>query len=340
MFNEKSSGILHMTSGSTGKAKFCIRTIDNLTSEGLAFRTKLETSSIDKVLGVPPLYHSYALGAALMTALVSGSCLYTLDKFVPREVLRIVEEDRITILILVPIMAKLLCSTYTSSKSNLCSLRIALVGAGAITVDIYNSFLSKFGISLQCNYGSTETGGIVTRLKPEPRMSIGKPMEGVQIKIICENGTYVSENMEGELWVKCSSMLSGYYGIQSKCIDDDGYFPMGDIVVMDERGYLYLKGRKKNIINVGGKKVNPYEVEEVLRKIPGMKECVVIGFKKANGEEAVKAIVVSEMLTEYTIRKYCISVLSDFKVPSIIEFQNRLPRNELGKIRRKDLVTE
>lgn len=336
--NSKSCGILHMTSGSTGKAKFCIRTIEALTAEGCGYIDALNISAEDRILALPPLYHSYALGAACITSLVAGACIRTADRFVPREVLRILEDERITVLIIVPVMASLLCNTYTTRKINPGSLRIALAGAGAITEEMYTGFLRKFGIALQSNYGSTETGGIITRLEPVPWQSIGRPMRGVEVKILDEEGKRVTFNEEGELWVKCGGMLSGYHGIREKVTDHEGFFPMSDIVSMDEQGYLYIRGRKKLIINVGGKKVNPIEVERVLQEIPGVDECAVIGISKPNGGEAVKAVVAGSGLTEDIIRRHCSSKLMDYKIPSIIEFRDKLPRNELGKVKLEDLT--
>lgn len=331
-------GILHMTSGSTGKPKYCIRSIESLTSEAQSFITTFAITSLDIVLSVPPLYHSFALGAALMTTLTAGACLYNIDRFVPREVLRILTEESITILLLVPIIAKMLCDTYTPWEADLSLVRIALTGAGAISEELYSSFRNKFGICLQANYGSTETGGVISRIEPEPRQSIGKVMAGVEFKIITEEGNKADVMEVGELWIRCCGMLKGYYGTYETGIDSEGYFPMGDMVNMDTEGFLYIKGRKKSIIKVGGEKVDPFEVEEVLKQIPGMKECIVVGIRKSNDEERVKAVVVCEGLTEDLIRKHCTQKLTDYKIPAVIEFRKKLPRNELGKIKREDLM--
>lgn len=331
-------GILHMTSGTTSEPKFCIRTLNSLTAEGLSYKSTFRISEKDKILNIPPLYHSYALGAGCFTALVSGACLYVIDRFMPREALRIVEAEEVTMMIVVPVIARVICNTYSQQQTKLCSLRIVLVGAGAITKEIYDKFLERFGIALMSNYGSTETGGIVSRKEPHPAASVGKPMDGVEIKVKDENMCNVPVGENGELWVKCAGMLQGYMGIPGTVTDSEGYFPMGDIVMQDKDGYIYINGRIKSIINVGGKKVNPYEVEEVLLGILGVKECVVFGVKKASGEEAVKAVLVTEGIDEEGIRKYCFSRLSGHKIPSIIEVREMIPRNGLGKIKKEDLM--
>lgn len=332
------TGIYHLTSGTTGIPKLCIRTLECLTAEGLCYKKTFSIKSDDRIFSVPPLYHSYALGAALMATMVSGGGLYILDGFVPRKILRTIEEKKITFLILVPFMARILCNTYTKQLFDLSSVRVALVGAGVVTKEIYDNFRDRYGIALLSNYGSTETGGVVSRLTPMPYTSIGKPMDGVEIKLCNDGGECVLPGEEGEIWVKCQGMLKGYWGESDLSLDGQGFFPMGDIAVEDEDNYLFIKGRKKLLISVGGKKVNPYEVEEVILSFPGVKDCAVAGISRPNGEQGVKAFVVGGRVIESDLRKFCVARLSSHKTPLVIEFTDSIPRNELGKIKREELI--
>lgn len=335
---ESKTGIYHLSSGTTGMPKLCIRTLECLVAEGTSFNKTFQIKKEDKILSVSPLYHSYALGAALMATMVSGNCLFTLDRFVPRKVLRIIHENKISILILVPAMARLICNTSTPEKYDLSSLRVCLVGAGPINEEVYNKFKDRFGVVLLSNYGSTETGALVSRLVPLPYTSIGKPMYGVEIKICNDEGEKVATGEEGELRVRCRGMLKGYAGSETLLLDDEGFFSMGDIAVQDAQGYLYIKGRKKLMINVGGKKVNPYEVEAILLGFHGVKECAVVGLKRENGDEYVKAVIVGDNVKEEDLRRYCSENLSKHKIPSVIEFRTSIPKNELGKIKREELT--
>ncbi len=332
------TGIYHLTSGTTGIPKLCIRTLDCLIYEGQSFKRTFSISSDDKILSASPLYHSYALGAALITAFVSGGCLYTINNFIPRKVLKIVQANLITILIFVPIMAKALCNTRTEQVFNLSSLRIALVGAGAITKELYDNFFRRYGIALLSNYGSTETGGIISRLDPLPYTSIGRPMDGVKIKLCNDKGERIAPGVVGEIFVKSKGMLKGYYVDEKLSLDKQGFFATGDLAVQDKDNYLYIKGRKKILINIAGKKVNPLEVEEVLLSFPGVKECIVVGSTKKNGEECVKAVIVAQGIKENEIRRFCVNKLSEYKIPSIIEFRQSIPRNNLGKVKREELM--
>lgn len=342
VYNTKGTGgILHMTSGSTGKPKFCIRTIEGLTAEGISYRETLDIHRDDKILGVPPFYHSYALGAACMAALASGACLYTVNRFIPREILKVSHNEKITIMILVPVMAKLLCDTYMPDELNLQSLRITLVGAGAISNELYLKFLDKFHIPLLSNYGSTETGGLISRLDATPFNSIGIPMKEVEIKIVNDSSENSSLEVEceqvGELWIKCKGIFTGYLNGDPPPFDENGFFSMGDIVRVDRKGLIYIIGRKKAFINIGGKKVYPTEVEQIILQLAQIKDCVVVGIKKTSGEEAVKAYIVGSDINEEDIRIFCSSKISSYKIPSVIQFVKELHRNELGKIKYEDL---
>jgi len=335
--DSENTGIYHLTSGSTGTPKFCVRTLKALTLEGLSFKKTFDISDDDIILSMAPLNHSFALGATIMTALVSGAGIYTMDNFTPRLALKEIQTNKITILVLVPAIAGVLCDVTTKKNYDLKSLRIVLAGAGSINGKLYYEFQDKFGISLMSNYGSTETGGIVSRLEPLPYESIGKPMMGVEIKICDANGRKIINGQAGELRVKCKSMLNSYWLDPKLPFDEDGYLPMGDIAKIDEKGYLFIMGRIKSIINVSGKKVNPFEVEEILLEHSKISECVVRGIKKSNGDEAVRAFIVSNNLTEEEIRNYCQIKLSSYKVPSEIIFLKALPRNKTGKIKWEEL---
>lgn len=332
------TGIFHLSSGSTGIPKICRRSLDNLTSEGISYRNTFQINQRDRILSLPPVYHSYCMGAGCMASLVSGASLYLPRKFVYRNAFRVIYEKDITMMLLVPIMARSLANMYLPEQIKPNSLRVVLVGAGIITQDINRKFADKFRINLSSNYGSTETGGVISRLTPEPIDSIGIPMDGVEIKVKNERLENCAFNHEGELWVRCSGMFSGYLNAEVK-MDEDGFYPTGDIVVQDHKGYIFIKGRKKNIINIGGKKVNPYKVEMVLSQCAAVIECVVVPYKKVNGEEGVRAILVGDGLNERDLRNYCKPLLNQYEIPSVFEFWKSLPRNELGKIKR-DLLTK
>lgn len=330
------TGIYHITSGTTDKPKICIRTFAALLAESESYIRTFNITEKDKLMSAAPLYHSFALGAIIFPALMSGASIYTINQFIPRKIVRMIEDYKITMLTMVPIMAKALCEMYSKKEYSLKSLRIPLVGAGVITRALDDSFFGRYGIHLMSNYGSTETGGLISRVESEPLESMGKPMYGVKIKVCDEQKNIVENGQEGELYIKAEGMFSGYFSIEEQSIDSDGYHPMGDIVSVNEEGYIFYKGRKKLMINIGGKKINPLEVEKILLELPNIEECAIIEGKLGN-REVIKAIIVSNIRDSESIRKYCLSKLSEYKVPNIIEYVQEIPKNNMGKIDRYKL---
>jgi long-chain acyl-CoA synthetase len=334
------SEFYHITSGTTGGEKICIRTVESLTREGEAYRDALNFTADDILLGLSPLYHSFALGAILAGAFTSGACIYAVNKFVPRTALELIHKERITRLVAVPIMIKLLCVSNTDYQTKINSLRTVLVGGGPITEEIMGLFKQKFGICISPTYGSTETGGLLLCNQEQYKKSVGLPLPGVEVKIVDSEGKAGYRNCQGELWVRCQGLLRGYLNNPFTVLDEEGYFPMGDLVYADEKGYIYIVGRIKNMINIGGKKVNPLEVEEVIKKMDCVKECVVLGLKQKE-KEVIKAVIVpGGNIKEEDVRRHCLNELESYKLPSIIEMHSQLPKNEMGKIKKDELMEE
>ncbi len=333
------SEFYHITSGSTGGEKISIRTLDALTHEGEAYRDALNFTDEDILLGLSPLYHSFALGAVIGGAFTSGACMYIVDKFVPRTVLEILSREQITRLVLVPAMVKLLCISKADYDSQVNALKTVLAGGGPLSKTLKEEFQKKFGIYPSPTYGSTETGGLLLCSDKKYEGSVGVPMPGVEVKIVDADGKAGYRRSQGELWVRCPGMQRGYLDAPGNPFDEEEYFPMGDLVRAEEDGYIYIIGRIKNMINIGGRKVNPLEIEEVIKKMPNVSDCVVFGVKQRE-KEAIKAVIVPKgTLQEEDVRHRCFEELEYYKLPGMIEMKSALPKNEMGKIR-KDLLME
>lgn len=328
--NERECGLFHLTSGTTGEPKLCVRSLKVLKEEGLSYMKMMSLQS-SKIISISPIYHSFALGAAYMAGVVSGSTVYLCDKFVPRKIVEVIAIWRANVIIAVPIMIKAISNVSLNKKYEFSNLRLVLVGAGEVEDESRRAFKERFGIFVSSNYGSTETGGVISRITEQPMDSIGKEMDGVEIKIINQNGNAIVDGEEGEVYVKCKYMMSGYLGEETDYFTKDGFFSMGDIMSRDDRGYYYIKGRVKNMINVGGKKVNPKEVEDVLLQYPGIKDCVVYKSMRDNKQEIVKAIIVGIAVDESKLRLYMKENLASYKIPSQIEYKDSIKRNILGK---------
>lgn len=329
--DEEHCGIYHLTSGSTGEPKICVRSLRALRYEGIAYRKSLSLQAA-KIVSLSPIYHSFAFGAAYITSLISGSSVYLMDKFIPRKAVDVIGMWKANVVIAVPIMIKAITTVSLLKQYNFSDLSIVLVGTGIVPTEIRTAFKERFGVFLSSNYGSTETGGLIIRLTENPAESIGREMDGVEIKLVCKESSLDMDKEEGEIYVRSKCMMSRYLNNEKNVFDEDGFFPMGDILKKDNQGFYYVKGRIKNLINIGGKKVNPKEVEEVLLRFPGIKDCIVCREMRTDSQEIVKAIIVGDNLDKTKLREYLRHELADYKIPSLIEEVKNIHRNEMGKI--------
>lgn len=326
-------GIYHMTSGSTGDVKYCKRSLKSLMLEGRAYHHLFSLNG-NRILSMAPIYHSFALGSAAFSSLVSACRLRLVERFVPRKIVSVIANWNANIVIGVPVMIDAIARVGIDDNMCFSSLTTILSGTGNVTGEVRDLVKKRFGIGVAVNYGSTETGGLLTRLSEEPTASIGKEMMGVEIRILNQDGSEARVNEPGEAYVKSPYMMSEYVFNGNPFVE--GYFPMGDILKKDEQGYYYIVGRIKNIIDVGGKKVNPLVVQEKILEYPGVKDCVVIKGVRKNGNSFVHAIVEGERLSIEDIRRYLALNLDSYQIPSSIELVDKLMRNTIGKYVKTD----
>jgi len=325
------------TSGSTGKPKSIIRTHRNLASEAENVASTERITDKDNILGVIPLFHSYGLGHCMLTSIKTGARLVLLDRFVPYEIIRIIKTKSISIFPGIPYMYELLVKSYTEKTLDLSSLRLCISAGASLSFDTAKRFKNKLGIVINQHYGSSEAGAISINLNRDLEnniKSVGPPMDNVQVKIVNDQSQEALDGEEGEIIVKSDAVSKGYFRLSelNKKVFKDGWCYTGDLG-KKENGYLYITGRKKNIINVAGLKVDPLEIERLLLGFPKIKEVAVIGIKDESLCEIVKAIVIlKEKSTKKEIFDFCREKLADYKIPRQIEFRDTLPKNSMGKI--------
>ena len=182
------------------------------------------------------------------------------------------------------------------------------------------------------NYGSTETGGLASRVFSENYESVGKPMPGVEIQIRSKAGTVLEHGQEGEIYVKSPAMFSGYFGEPASMFDENGYFKMGDIGKKDREGYVYILGRSKHLIKIGGKTVNPKEIEAVIMKHDKIADCVVVGKTDEKNIEYMKDYIAAEDISMEEARLYLTQNLNSHQIPRVIEIVKSIQRNAVGKV--------
>lgn len=343
------------SSGSTGRPKQLYRTQHNLFWEARDFTETAHITADDCIFCAIPFFHAHGLGNCLLAALYSGARLVILEQatqeggeapFASRcpRVFELIKKERPTIFPGVAPIFDALALYPATMQSDLSSLRLCFTAGNTLPKDVFERFLARFGLPIRQLYGCTEAGSVTINLAEGAAFawdSAGRPMVNVDVKIVDEEGQMLPVGVPGEIAFKSPALTSSYHNLTelNARVFKDGYFFTGDLGKIDKNGYIYITGRKRVFIDTGGYKVDPLEVEEVLKAYPGVNEVVVVGVPMLSGGDLVKAVVVPEKtLHRHGLLSWCKERLADFKVPRIIEMRSELPRNALGKILHKDLM--
>jgi long-chain acyl-CoA synthetase len=337
--------MIQFSSGSTAKPKRISRTHRQVIFELNSLVATLGLTPEDRFLGVAPFSHVNGLMRSMLTSLRAAASLYPLP-FDRRAVADLVERQRLTVFIAVPFMFITVAQTNFGRAPDFSSLRLCISASAPLPSRFNQEFHDKFGIYIRQLYGSTETGTISVNQTPDPSAtldSVGTPIQGVRLTVLDESSKPVKTGQVGEVAVASPAAIKGYDGLPevNRQAFRGGYFFTGDLGKLDPEGRLYLNGRIKFLINKGGFKIDPREVEQLLEGHPSVAEVAVVGVTTAYGDEKVKAVVVLRApCTESELATYCRGKIADFKVPSVIEFRDALPKSPTGKIRRPLLVQD
>jgi long-chain acyl-CoA synthetase len=335
------------SSGSTGRPKRLDRTHAQCVAEAESYLA-LGLGPEDRILAVVPLFHTWGMGACLFGMVVSGATLVILEDPHPfllrrHRALELIENEGITVLPGVPFNYRLMAESPTDA--DLSSLRLAFTAGMAMPRETFEAFGERFGVLVRQLYGSTETGMIAANLSDDPVSSfesVGTAVRGVEIGIVDDDGQPLPDGETGEVTVTSPSSTEGYGDLPelNAAAFRDGAFFTGDLGRLDGDGMLFLEGRKKLLIELGGFKVDPIEVEAVIDAHPGVAESVVVGVDTERaGEQRVKAVVVREgECEEGELLAFCRERLANFKIPQTVEFREEIPKSPLGKVLRKYLV--
>ena len=338
--------MFQFSSGSTGRPKQIGRTHRNLLFELDSLVETLGVSNRDRFIGVAPFSHVNGLVRSMMASQRAGAALYPVAKFERRAVARLIEDAQISVFIAVPFMFIMLAQGRFRPQPDFSSLRLAISSSARMPAKHNEQFKQRFGMYVRQLYGSTETGTISANLSPDIARSldsIGTPIRGVEVEVLAEDGHIANADEMGEFAVRSAAVVEGYTGRDdlNRQAFRNGYFLTGDLGTRDADGLLYLIGRRKFFINKAGFKIDPREVEELLESHPKVSEAVVIGVPTTFGDEKVKAVVVArEPITPEEIVAHCQGKIADFKIPSVVEFRDSLPKSPTGKIRRGMLLEE
>jgi acyl-coenzyme A synthetase/AMP-(fatty) acid ligase len=315
------AGLILFSSGSTGKPKGMLHDLDTLLDSycrgGLRELRVLAFMGLDHIGGID----------IFLRAMASGSCLVVPRERSPEAICRLIEAERVDVLPATPSFLNLMLLSETFRACDLSSLKIIGFGAERMPAAVLRRLQEVFpNVRFQQKFGTSETNAIRTLNKDSDPLWMRIDDPSVQWKIV-----------EGELWLKTPSRILGYINHEGDQLMPDGWYRTGDLVEEDAEGFFRIVGRRESVINVGGEKVNPGEVEAVLREIPAVVDCRVFGLAnplmgQVVSAEIVAAAGVAENELVRTVRRHSRTRLAPFKVPvkiqivSGIEITNRFKK--------------
>lgn len=335
----KDTFVMIGTSGSTSKSKRVMLSNSNILSNVDSIVKSLGYGKSEKMLSMLPLSFASANTSQLCVSLVLGSSLYIYTgAYYPKLVYEAMKKYEITSTTLVPTLVKTLLSDNTFVDNELPNLRkICFGGATTDTVTYSRMMESKLKDKFVHLYGQTETSPRIAHLHFENESykipSVGKPLDGVEVCTLRED----PDSKEGELLVRGPNVMQGYYKSDIE-ITSNGWLATGDIGYIDDDGYIFITGRKKNIIIYSGMNIYAEEVEEIICNHSSVKEAIVVGMTSSQyGEIPVAKVVLKAgfQTTESELRQFCARKLSQYKVPTKITFVDELPKTQNGKILHK-----
>jgi len=338
--------VLMFTSGTAGSPRAAMLSHGNMVSNiTQVIGTDDSIHATDIVYAVLPMFHIMGLNVVLGISLAVGATAVLVQRFDPTTALETIRDRKVTVVPGAPPMW-VDFSMVDAPADAFATVRTALTGAAKMPEDAMRRLDERFGVKLAEGYGLTEASPIVTSSGGGARRpgSVGKVIDGVQMRIVDEFGEDALDGDTGEIWVSGPNVFQGYLDdpeSTAKVLTADGWLRTGDIGTTDSDGFVYLVDRAKDLIIVSGFNVFPAEVEEVLLAHTGVAQVGVIGVAHPHTGEAVKAFIVPERgvhLDEDELIAYCNGELARYKCPTKVLFVDELPRNISGKLLRRSLM--
>ncbi len=345
--NPEDVAVICYTSGTTGRPKGAMLTHRNLLSncEQCMMVPAITTRPDDVVWLALPLFHIYAMNVGMNLAVMNGASMALIERFEPVSSLEVIQKYKCTVLYGAPPMFVAWAQLPNIRDYDVSSLRYVASGAAALPVRVLEAFQGLSGVPISEGYGLSEASPVVTTnaAAPETRPgTVGFPLPGVEVKIVDTAGNEVPRGEMGELICRGANIMKGYWHQPEATAEalQDGWLHTGDLAVMDAEGYISIVDRKKDMINVSGYNVYPREVEEVLFRHPAVADAAVVQYPDPYQGESVMAYVVlkqGQQATEQELMDYCRNEIATFKCPRKIVFRDELPKNNTGKVLRREL---
>ena len=330
------------TSGTTGRAKGAMLTHGNLASNALTLCRLWGFRADDVLIHALPIFHAHGLFVAIHCALLAGARMLFLPRFDAAVVVRLL--GRATVLMGVPTFYTRLLAQPELTREASAGMRLFVSGSAPLLAETHQRFRERTGHAILERYGMTETVMITSNPLDGDRVpgSVGPPLPGVEVRIADSQGHALERGGVGVIEVRGPNVFRGYWRMPEKTRSEfrsDGFFVTGDLGRIDERGYVHIVGRAKDLILSGGLNVYPKEVEVVLDRVPGVVESAVVGVPHPDFGEAVVAIVKrdGDEPDEEALIRAAKRELAGYKVPKRVFFADQLPRNAMGKVQKNVL---
>ncbi|MBC7312883.1 MAG: malonyl-CoA synthase [Rhizobium sp.] len=332
------------TSGTTGRSKGAMLTHDNLLSNAVTLRDHWRFSASDRLIHALPIFHTHGLFVASNVVLLSGASMYFLPKFDADEALRLMRTA--TVMMGVPTFYVRLTQHEGLTREAAAHMRLFISGSAPLLAETHRKFEAMTGHAILERYGMTETNMNTSNPYDGDRIAgtVGFPLPGVSIRVTDpETGVPVADGETGMIEVKGPNVFKGYWRMPEKTAAEfraDGFFITGDLGKIDERGYVHIVGRGKDLVISGGYNIYPKEVETEIDQMPGVIETAVIGVAHPDFGEGVTAVVVRKpgaAIDERVILDGLKDRLARYKQPKRVIFVDELPRNTMGKVQKNVL---
>ncbi len=332
------------TSGTTGRSKGAMLSHDNLLSNALTLVDFWRFTAADRLIHALPIFHTHGLFVASNVVFLSGGSMVFLSKFDPDAILRLM--PHCTTMMGVPTFYTRLLQHPGLTREAAAGMRLFTSGSAPLLAETHRQFAERTGHAILERYGMTETNMNTSNPHDGDRIAgtVGPALPGVDVRIVDpESGAPLPVGETGMIEVRGPNVFSGYWRMPEKTASEfrpDGFFITGDLGLIDERGYVQIVGRGKDLVISGGFNIYPKEVETEIDQLPGVVESAVIGIAHPDFGEGVTAVVVREKgasIDEAAVMAGLSERLARFKQPKRVIFVDELPRNTMGKVQKNVL---
>jgi long-chain acyl-CoA synthetase len=348
LLEPRAPALILYTSGSTGRPKGAVLSHAALDAALVSWAGPvMGLTGTDCVLATLPLSHSFGINGALLAPILAGARVAIVESFTPAAALAAISQHGVTVFPGVATMFRRLLDTPALDPSELTTLRIAVSGAAPCPWDLAQEWRARTGVRILRGYGMTELFRPISYRADDARdlpESIGRPVPGVELRIVNDAGRPQPAGETGELWIRSPAVMEGYLEAQeeTRAVLADGWFRTGDLATISSEGFVAIAGRKKELILRGGYSVVPAEVEAVLLTHPAVAEAAVVGEPHPDlGEEVVAFVTLraGAPVDPAALIAHCRERLAGYKYPRRVTVLDALPKSATGKVLKTQLTS-